>query len=290
MKILGTGLNGLVGSRIVELLSSSYQFENMSRSDGIDITNKDQVYEKIVSSEASIVLHLAAKSNVDACEKDKELGIKGETWQTNVVGTQNIANACVKSGKKLIYISTDFVFSGDDAPTDGYSEVDTPDPINWYAMTKYEGEKIVINISVPWVILRLAYPYRATFTKNDFFRAIKSRLEENKKTQVVSDYLFTPTFIDDFAIAIDTLIQKNMQGVFHVVGSTSLHPYDAAIHIAEKFGLNKSLISPIVGDKYFENSAKRPFNLTIRNDKIKDIGVIMKTFDEGIAEIKKQLQ
>lgn len=290
MKILGTGLNGLVGSRIVELLSSSYQFENISRSDGIDITNKDQVYEKIVSSEASIVLHLAAKSNVDACEKEKHLGEVSETWQINVLGTQNIAEACLQSGKKLIYVSTDFVFDGNNPPLAGYSEEDKPHPINWYATTKYEGEKIVTKLTIPWIILRLAYPYRALFVKNDFFRAIKNRLSESKETQVVSDYTFTPTFIDDFAHALSALIQKNAKGIFHGVGSRSLHPYDAAMRIAEEFSLDKGLISPITGEKYFENTAKRPFNLTIRNDKIKDIGVIMKTFDEGIAEIKKQLQ
>lgn len=289
MKILGSGLNGLVGSRVVELLQNTYQFENISRSEGIDITNKDQLYEKIASSDASIVLHLAAKSNVDACEEDKQLGKEGETWKTNVIGTQNIADACLAARKKLFFISTDFVFNGNNTPEGGYSEDDEPDPINWYAMTKYEGEKIVRNIATPWVILRLAYPYRASFVKNDFFRAIKSRLSENKKTQVVSDYIFTPTFIDDFASAIDILIQKDAQGIFHGVGSSSLHPYDAAMYIAEMFGLDKGLLVKISGEEYFANAAKRPFNLTVRNDKIKDIGVAMKTFEEGIADVKKQL-
>lgn len=290
MKILGTGLNGLVGSRIVELLSSSYQFENISRSEGIDIANSEQVHQKISSSDASVVLHLAAKSNVDACEKDKTFGKEGETWKTNVLGTKNIADACLQAGKKLIYVSTDFVFNGNDTPEDGYSEEDVPDPINWYAMTKYEGEKIVTNLSTPWVILRLAYPYRAAFVRNDFFRAIKNRLEENKKTQVISDYLFTPTFIDDFAGAIDSVIQKDAEGIFHAVGSRSLHPYDAAMHVAEVFHLDKGLLTKISGEAYFANAAKRPFNLTIKNDKIKGIGVTIKTFEEGIAEIKKQLQ
>ncbi len=288
MKILGTGLTGLVGSRIVELLQHKYAFENISRSEGIDITNKDQVHNKIITSDASIVLHLAAKSNVDACEKDKRLGDEGETWKINVIGTQNVAKACLASGKKLIYISTDFVFNGNNPPKDGYSEEDRPDTIKWYAKTRNEGEKIVARLSTPWLILRLAYPYRAAFVKNDFFRAIKNRLNENKKTQVVADYIFTPTFIDDFAFAVDAVIQKNVTGIFHVVGSSSLHPYDAATRIAEVFGLDKKLLSPISGEKYFAEGAKRPFNLTVRNDKIREIGVVMKTFEEGIQEIKKQ--
>lgn len=111
MKILGTGLNGLVGSRIVELLKDKYEFENLSLSTGVDITDRNIVLEKIKSSDAEVVLHLAAKTDVDGCELDKPLGEKGEAWKINVKGTQNIADGCLKFNKKLIYISTDFAFS-----------------------------------------------------------------------------------------------------------------------------------------------------------------------------------
>jgi dTDP-4-dehydrorhamnose reductase len=143
MKILGTGLTGLVGSRVVELLSNKYEFENLSRSSGSDISNKEQVLGKIKSSDAQVILHLAAKTNVDECEKDKTLAQSGEAWRINVEGTKNIADACLQASKKLIYISTDFVFDGENPPPGGYSEEDIPNPVNWYARTKYEGEKIV---------------------------------------------------------------------------------------------------------------------------------------------------
>lgn len=290
MKILGTGLTGLVGSRVVELLGNSYEFTNISISSGVDISDKDAIGQAISASDAPVVLHLAAKANVDACENEKHLGEESQAWKINVSGTRHIADVCASTGKRLIYISTDFVFDGKNPPQGGYSEENTPNPINWYGMTKYEGEKIVKRLSTPWVILRLAYPYRASFVRNDFFRAIKNRLRENKETQVISDYTFTPTFIDDFALVIDTIIQKNVQGIYHGVGSTSLHPYDAAIHIADVFGFPKKLVLPISGEKYFSAAAKRPFNLTIRNDKIKEIEITMKTFEEGLVEIKKQLE
>src|SRR3989344_9155773 len=166
MKILGTGLTGLVGSRIVELLSDSYEFENISRNTGVDITDKEKIIEKIKSSDAAIVLHLAAKTDVDGCEKDKALGEIGDAWKINVEGTRNVADACRESRKKLIYVSTDFVFDG---TREAYAEDDTPNPINWYGKTKYEGEKIVQNLLTPWLIVRIAYPYRASFAKLDFF-------------------------------------------------------------------------------------------------------------------------
>lgn len=286
MKILGTGLNGLVGSRIVELLSGKYEFENLSRSSGVDITNENQVLEKITNSDAQIVLHLAAKTDVDGCEKDKELGEEGEAWKINVLGTQNVANACLATNKKLIYISTDFVFDGE---KEVYYEEDIPDPINWYAQTKYEGEKIVQNLKTPWVIARIAYPYRANFTKIDFFRAIKKRLQEGLPVAGVTDHIFTPTFIDDIAFVIDALIKNTSQGIFHAVGSQSLTPYDAALLIAKTFDLDQNLISKTTREEFFKDRAQRPFQLALKNDKITESGVRMKTFEEGLREVKKQI-
>ena len=97
MKILATGLNGLVGSRIEELLKETYEFGNISRSKGVDITNASQVIKTITSSDADIVLHLAAKANVDACEADKPLGENGEAWKINVEGTRNVVEGCKQS-------------------------------------------------------------------------------------------------------------------------------------------------------------------------------------------------
>lgn len=289
MKILGTGITGLVGSRVVELLKDKYTFENISSSTGIDITDKDAVTKAISASDAPFVLHLAAKSNVDLCEEEKSLGEKSNAWKTNVLGTQYIAEACKNTNKKLLYVSTDFVFDGENTPEGGYTEEDIPHPINWYAKTKYEGEKIVQKLATSWVILRLAYPYRASFVRNDFFRAIKSKLMNNHKTKVIADYIITPTFIDDFANAIDLIIQKNVHGIFHGVGSSSMHPYNAALSIANLFDLPKELIVPVRGEEYFAKMARRPFNLTVKNDKIIKLGTAMKTFEDGLQEVKKQL-
>lgn len=289
MKILGTGLTGLVGSRIVELLKDKYQFENISRSAGIDIENKKSILEKIKNSDAQIVIHLAAKTDVDGCEKDKTLGQNGEAWKINVEGTRNVADACLKENKKLIYISTDFVFDGANPPPGGYSEEDIPNPINWYAKTKYEGEKIIQGLIIPWVVVRIAYPYRANFTKLDFFRAIIKRLQEGKSVTAVADHIFTPTFNDDIAFALETLVKNNSQGIFHVVGSQSLTPYDAALLIAKTFGFDQSLISKTTGSEFFSTRAPRPFQLALNNDKITKLGIKMRTFEEGLRELKAQM-
>ncbi len=289
MKVLGTGLDGLVGSRIVELLSDKYEFENLSISTGLNITNRDAVLERIKSSDAQIVLHLAAKTNVDGCELDKPLGEKGDAWKINVSGTQNVADACSQTKKKLIYISTDFVFDGENPPPGGYSEEDIPNPVNWYAKTKYEGEKIVQRVSCPWLIVRIAYPYRANFGKLDFARAILKRLQMGERVLGITDHIFTPTFIDDIAFALDVLINNNSQGVFHVVGNQNLTPYEAVSLIANEFNLDKSKINKTTRSEYFNNKAPRPFQLSLKNDKIQELGIKMRTLEEGLKEIKRQL-
>lgn len=285
MKILGTGLTGLVGSRIVEFLSDKYEFESSE----VDITAKDEIFKKIQTSKASIVLHLAAKTDVDSCELDKELKDEGEAWRVNVLGTENVVLACSQTNKKLIYISTDFVFDGKNPPAGGYSEEEVPNPINWYGQTKYEGEKIIQGSNTHWTIVRIAYPYRAYFKRNDFARSIISKLQRGEKIAAVTDHVMTPTFIDDIAGALETLIFKNKTGIFHLVGSQFISPFEAAVLISEVFNFDKNLIQKRTRGEYFKNRTQRPFNLSLRNDKIRQSGVKMRTFEEGLWEIKKQL-
>lgn len=286
MRILGTGLDGLVGSRIVELLRDKYEFENLSISTGLDITNRNAVLEKIKSSDAPVVLHLAAKTNVDGCELDRAMGEKGDAWKINVEGTRNVVDACLEDNKKIIYISTDFVFDG---AKEVYLEKDIPNPINWYARTKYEGEEIVRKSSCPWWIVRIAYPYRANFGKLDFFRAILKKLQMGEKIKGITDHIFTPTLIDDISFAIDVLIRNDSQGIFHCVGSQSLTSFDASLLIAEAFNLNQNLISKTTRAEFFKDRAPRPFQLVLKNDKITRLGVRMRTFQEGLKEVKSQM-
>lgn len=289
MNIVGTGLSGLVGSRIVELLKDRYTFEDVSYDTGVDITDRASLTKAIQASSANIVFHLAAKANVDACEEDKSKGKMGDAWKINVEGTRNVVDACNATGKKIIYISTDFVFDGEKESENGYVEDDAPHPINWYSVTKYEGEKIVQQAKTPWIIARLAYPYRYSFPRNDFVRALLAKLQAGEEVAAINDHIMTPTFIDDFAHALAALLDKEQTGIFHVVGSEFITPYNAAVSIAKEFNLDQTLIQKTTRNEYFKRRAQRPFRLAISNDKIKQLGVNMKGFIEGITEVKAQM-
>ncbi len=302
MKVLMTGSSGLVGTRIKDLLD--YEFEDINRRHGVDIADKNSLFKKVASSNARILLHLAAKTDVDTCEKDREidekflqqnnpdrdLWLKSQTaWGINVLGTKNVVDACRKYNKKLIYISTDFVFDG--TKEDGYTEEDKENPLNWYGKTKFEAEKTVRESGINWAIARIAYPYRAEFVeKKDFVRTILERLQAGKAVYMITDHIMTPTFVDDFVLAVDTLIKNNSEGTFHTVGESFISPYDAANLIAERFDLNKGLIFKTTRDIYFKGKAERPFFLGLKNDKITKLGQKMRAFEEGLDVIQKQLR
>jgi len=290
-QIIGIGISGLVGSRITQILEYKFEFIPFGISNGVDITKPETLKKLSDYPNADFVLHLAAKADVDGCEKDKNQEEHGEAWKVNVLGTKNVAEACMEAGKKIIYISTDFVFDGEKKQGEIYSEEDAPNPTNWYGFTKYEGEVEVDESGVDYLILRLAYPFRAEYEpKKDFVRFIKSRLEDGIETKIVTDHIFCPTFIDDFAIAIGKLLTLDASGVCHVVGGESITPYDASILIADAFGLDKSLISKTTREEFFSNRAPRPFNLALSNAKIEKLGVKMKGFEESLQVIKSQLQ
>lgn len=285
-KIFTIGGSGMVGSRITELLRDKYSFDDLSLTSGVDITNPQSLDVIKKDIEHEVVILLAAKADVDGCETDKRSGEDGTAWKINVGGVKHVVDACLNTNKKLIYISTDFVFDGENTPEGGYREEDKPNPINWYAETKYRGEEVVRNSGLPFIIARIAYPYRKEFElKKDFVRAIVSRLKSNQTVAAITDHVMTPTFIDDIAFALDKLIETDSKGIFHVTGSQSLTPYDAAILIADKFGLDKSLITKTTRAEYFAGKAPRPFNVSMNNDRIKNLGVKIKSFEEGLVSL-----
>lgn len=284
--IIAVGGSGLVGSRIGEILGQYFSFENASIETGLDITKPETLSQIRNATENTWILHLAAKADVDGCEKDKPLGEQGPAWLINVEGTGNVLNSCKESGSKMIYISTDFIFDGQKPLGEGYKEEDRPNPINWYAKTKLEGEKLVKESGVPFLIVRIAYPFRKEFPgKLDFVRAIKTRLENKQSVQAVTDHVMSPTYIDDIGSALKTLIDENKTGIYHVVGSASVSPYEASLQIAEIFHLDPSLITQTKRDVFFQGRADRPFNLYLQNDKIKQLGVRMRSFQEGLQEM-----
>lgn len=285
MNVLGTGLSGMVGGTIVDLLQPMYTFQNLSLEVGVDITDPTQVKQFISQSDAEWVLHFAAKTQVDDAEVEKHLGVDSSTWKVNVLATQIVADACRLYNKKLLYISTDFVFPGGDHV---FTEEDKPNPIGWYAQTKYEGETIATGSGIHTVVMRIAFPYgQTTGSKKDFVGRLREMFESDRVITAPIDQLFTPTYIPDIAAAIHVCMTHNASGVFHVVGSSSLSSYDAALNIAAVFGYNSDLVKQTTVKEYYANRAARATMLKISNAKyVSTFGLSPLPFHEGIQQLK----
>ncbi len=277
--IIISGSTGLVGSRIVELLKDDFNFIQLLAKD-VDITDLQKVSSFINEKDFDIFLHLAAYTNVNGAEFEKDLAHK-----INVEGTKNVFDCVIKKNKKFLYISTDFVFSGNNKDKI-YTETDTPNPSGVYGKTKYQGEKIVNGNGM---IVRISYPYRAQFEdKKDFVASIKSVLENGQEIKVVTDSIFTPTFIDDIAYGLKHLLNNFDINIYHLIGSKHISPYDAVKLIANKFNLDTNLVKPTTFSSYFkEYVAIRPQYSAIKSTN--NNFYTMKSFEEGLNEIIKYL-
>jgi dTDP-4-dehydrorhamnose reductase len=287
LKIIGTGLSGLVGSRIVEL-NSDIQFTDLSLDTGFDILKSDTLKPVFEKFTGDVVLHLAAFTDTNAAWSQK--GNKnGLCYQLNVVGTQNIVDLCRQYDKHLIYISTDFVFDGQKKGS--YLETDTPHPLEWYGQTKYEAEKIAATINSS--IIRFAFPYRANFpAKMDIVRKIIAKLSASEVVTMFTDQLTTPTFVDDIALGLRKIIDQKPLGIYHLVGSSSQSPYDMAKLIAATFGYDGNLVNPSSLVDYLKTPDARPYapNLSLSNQKfVSEFNFPPKTLPQGLEELKKQL-
>ena len=277
MKIAITGSTGLVGSRIVELLNNDFTFLPLNHS-SVDITNADSVKNVLENLDYDLLLHCAGYTDVDGAEKEKE-----KAHLLNVTATKNLLELSQRKQKKLIYISTDFVFDGANPP---YDENSTPNPIGYYGQTKHEGEKVVKDHAM---IVRISYPFRRQYDKRtDFFRSIKSLLEQNKPVAGITDSLFTPTYIDDIALGLRYLMNNFSAETFHLIGSDSISPFTAFQTIAETFNIDSKLITPTTYDSFFQNKARRPrlgTTISIKNNFQK-----MKSFKEALIEISASIK
>lgn len=277
MKIAITGATGLVGSRIVELLNKDFTFIPLNH-DAADITNAASVKNTLENLDYDLLLHCAGYTNVDGAEAEKE-----KAHNLNVTATKNLFDITQKKQKKFIYTSTDFVFDGTNPP---YDENSHPNPVGYYGQTKYDGEEVVKDDAM---IVRISYPYRADYDKrSDFFRTIKSLLQQGKKIKGITDSIITPTYIDDVALGLKFLINNFKPEVFHLVGSDSLSPFDAFNLIAEIFNLDSSLISKTTIGEYFHGKAQRPLNgetISIKNN-----FQPMRTFRDGLIEISASIK
>jgi dTDP-4-dehydrorhamnose reductase len=296
-KILITGSNGLLGQKLVLLLSQQSDIQLIATARGknrlpftdgyeyqeMDITKAEQVREVIEKTRPDAIIHTAAMTNVDQCEAEKE-----SCWVMNVKAVEYLVEACEKHTIFLCHVSTDFVFDGTSGP---YSEDALQSPLSFYGWSKYAAEEVLRRSKCSWAIARtvLVYGIVSDMSRSNIILWVKKSLEEKKAIQVVTDQFRTPTLAEDLAKGCWLITDKKAEGVFHISGKDFLTPYEMAIKTADFFSLDKSLISP-VDSSNFTQPAKRPAKTGFILDKaITVLGYNPVSFEEGIAILAEQI-
>ena len=268
MKLLITGASGLYGSKLaqlalaknIEVYSSDIQslsvYGNFVK---LDISGKTQVDEAFKNIKPDVVVHAATLTDVDKCETNKELA-----WKVNVEGTKNIAEAAKSSGSFLIYISTDYVFSGEKG---SYKETDKPDPINYYGLTKLKAE-VIVQTQAEYFIARPSVIYGSTPAagKVNFALWLIETLRKGERVKIVTDQWNTPTLNTNLAEMTLEVLERRLTGIYHLCGATKVSRYEFAEQIADAFGLDKSLIDKVLSSQ-FTWPAKRPMDSSLDTSK-----------------------
>ena len=283
-----TGANGLVGSVFARDFASSYDITNLdlSGTPSVDITNAKQIDEIFAKSSAQTVVHMAAFTDVTSAWQQS--GDKnGIAYRVNVSGTENIVAACQAHGKKLIHISTAYVFSGDSKRS--YTENDATGPVEWYGQTKAWAEEAIQRSTADWTILRIDNPFRKdTFPKADVVHRILAKLADGSLPPQFADAFFGPTVIEDLAKVIDWVIRTNAKGVYHATANEAWTPFSFAQAVATRAGIDPETVKPGLLTEYLER-AGRPYPRNTALDCSKLVGALdfsLQTVDTALSQVK----
>ena len=270
-KFLVTGAAGLIGRYITkELVDQNYdvyscynklkpEFGNLVH---LDLTELDKNVETIHNINPDIIIHLAAITDVNMCETNKELCSLINTQSTKILSKE-----AAKLNAFFVYISTDYVFDG---KNEFYKENDFTCPINYYGKTKLDSEKVLNNLASPYVIIRTSTPFGIHPKKKSFPLWVKENLENKKEISAIIDQYTSPTYVQNLTKMKIEISLKQITGIFHLAGKTRISRYEFALKIAEKFNLDKSLIKSIKNEE-MSWAAKRPQDSSLNISKAEEI-------------------
>ena len=286
-KLLIIGGASLVGSTIIDYATDDYEI--FTTENNTPITNpkvssikvnlldeKKQILDYIEKIKPSAVIHTVAFPNVDFCESNHEL-----TDLLHVKITKDISEICSSVNSKLIYFSTDAVFSGNNSIP--YNELDTPNPLSYYGKTKLEAEKIILQ-NTNNIILRTTVIY-GWHIRSRFTNWVLDTLKNKKPVTAFVDQYNTPTLVDDLVKSVFSIIEKDLSGLFHASGKSCLNRFEFAQKLAISFGLDENLVVPTKSSDILQ-IAPRPKNGCLDSSQFEDkSGIKFNEIDSGIDHI-----
>src|SRR5215212_5887188 len=288
--VLITGANGFVGAYLTEALIKKEYFviatgKAESRLpfeadnfiyESLDFNNEEEVKGLFEKYNPDIVIHSGAMSKPDECELNREAA-----FRTNVTGTINLLKQASVCQSLFIFLSSDFVFSGE---KEIYHEDDTDTfPVNYYGETKLLAEEEVKQYKHAWTIVRTVLVYgKQLKNRQNILTNTAAALKRGEALKIFHDQVRTPTYVGDLVNGIVKIIEKKATGIFHLSGKDITTPYEMAVAVAEHLQLDARLISGVSRNE-LQQPARRPtrtvFDISKAN---RELGYEPISFCEGL--------
>lgn len=264
--ILVTGASGQLGNEI-RILSKNYSGYEFIFTDieNLDITNESEVYDFVIKSSPDWIINCAAYNFVDKAETEAE-----KAFQVNSHSVGNLVRAIRNTDRRLIHVSTDYVFDGN--ANTPYNENSETNPLSVYAKSKRAGEENALTHHAS-MIIRTSWLYSSF--GNNFVKTILKNAAEKEFLKVVFDQVGTPTYAADLASAILTIVAGVIRnnkafnpGIYHYSNEGVCSWYDFACEIVSMAG-SVCRVIPILSSE-FQSKVKRPSYSVLDKSKIKE--------------------
>ena len=271
MRIAVTGSKGQLGTALLARLAG----EELLGLDlpELDVTDAAQVRSTLEAFAPDLVIHAAAMTDVDRCEREPDLA-----YRANALGTQNVALACQRCDAAMVYISTDYVFDGSKGAP--YYEYDPPAPLSVYGRSKLAGEWATQTLLCRFYIVRTAWLY-APGGRNFVSHTVLRLAREQGALTMVTDEAGSPTYAPDLADALARLIRSKLYGIYHFTNAGVCSRYEWACEALRLAGLGHIPVTP---SRNYVRAAPVPRRVELRNlCGATQLGITLRPWQEALA-------
>ncbi len=276
MRVFVTGASGQLGSELPAAFAGDDIIAG-SRPD-FELTDERSVRQAILTAEPELVVHAAADTDVDGCERDPDVA-----YRTNALGTRFVALAAREARAALVVVSTDYVFDG--TKGEPYLEWDEPRPLSVYGRSKLAGEREALTLHDRCFVVRTSWV--CSPRGKNFVRTMLRLAAERPELTVVDDEWGGPTLAADLAEAIAALVRRQVYGIYHFANAGSCSRHQLAERVVRQAGL-AATVRPISTAEYLSRyplPARRPANSTLRNLAGAALGIELRPWEPAVDDL-----